>query len=301
MIGADYPLAQELNDRCDNFYFDDIEPGESCDYIIPYFAYESGFTKTQWNDWNSLGFELILDIYPVKKAVMVDNIENHIDYEYENLVTVTGTEEVSETENTTVENDNTVVGMNEIKNIYDVGSCATLDGVQYSISDVSFIYNLEDINTMPETGIYSSLYPYYRDNYFDQETGMCLPEMDRCYVKYTVNVENLTDDAKRIDVSACSIVDETNYLTQYTSELLYCSEYNRTDSDIHQTYMIELQAGESLNYTVVGALYGYDSYDKETLYCKLFTLGYDVKSGSYTNDMYGCYIELDMRGSDTDG
>lgn len=299
--GYDLPAAQKLNEEYGDMVFDDIERGEGRDYVVPYCIYEDGFTEAQWNNRDSLSYELLLDIYPEKKAIMLNTIENHMDFEYEDTAAVSESETVQTTEESAAEADNRISGYDEIENIYDVGSCAVIDGVQYTISNAGFVYNLEEITAMPDTGIYSSLYPSYRDNYFDAESGECLSEMDSCFVKYTVNVNNLTDKTKMIDVGACSIVNETNYSTKHMSALLYSTEYNREAGDEHRTYMMELQAGESLSYTIIGVLGGYDNYEKEKMYCEIFILGYDVEADSFTNDMYGCYIELDMRGSDTDG
>lgn len=286
VIGYDPMLAQALNAGSGSF--SDMKQGESCDYIVPYFAYKDGFTSSQWSNRAKLKYELILSVYPEKQVINLDNLQDYIDYD--NSVyseDITTTEIVVESEDEY--NDNRIYDINNISQIYSGEKSVNVGGIEFMINKSRRITELEELSDLPDIGKYTQTYDYYIN-----QTDSDIKALDICYIEYSVSMTNVTSNTLVLNIMDTCITDSTSYYNQYCGEKLYTSEYNNTTNDEHKIYFITLQPGENIVCTMVDTMN--KNCDIDNLYYKIFFAKYNAETDGTVDDMFGCYIKLNFGG-----
>lgn len=294
IISADMMIAQMIND--DWKEISDIETGESYDYIVPYFLYENGFSSKQWDNLYGLKYEYFLSIYPQKQVIIVDNIEEgkiNIDNEISTNLDDNYEVEITENNNQLSEDeiesvDNEIVDMQAISNVYSCDSIVNVGGIEYEINNIDIIYDYDEIQELFDEGKFTSLYNGYS------------PNDEICYIKYMVNMKNISDKPITVNLSDSCISNSTTSYNEICGELLYSSIYNNDTQDENRIFFITLQPGESIECTKVEDVY-IEDVDKGKLYYKILSFEDSKETVDSMAKMYGCYIEINVYGGDNYG
>lgn len=276
-FGFDIFLAEDLNNG--NIFLD-MSVGEEREYIIPFSIYSDSYTKKQWKNRDKLEYQLVAEVYPVERAVKLDNLVwktgPGLDYSDINIV--------DDVEHDIIDNINNGEGeVFEIQTI-EVGEC------KISVYDQKYIYNISEINLLPETGLRYMVSE--REDCFDKNTGEVMEESNQCFIQYSVDVTNLSTSEKTYYIMNNALNDGEEYNYTVTGELIYSSIYNE-NADINNQMTFNIAPGETLTFTIVEAMFGYYHYDYPVLYYAVNQLGGPIYIGGGT----ASFIALNMDGN----
>lgn len=293
IIGGDMMIAQMINN--DWKEFSDIKIGESYDYVVPYFLYENKFSSKQWADLYGLSYEYFLSIYPQKQVIIVDNIEEG-KISVDNKISIDSeddSEQIIENNNqfaddTIGSEDNEILDMQSISNVYSCDSIVNVGGIEYEIKNIDIIYDYDEIQELFDEGKFTSLYNGYS------------PNDEICYIKYMVNMKNISDKPITVNLCDSCISNSTTSYNEICGELLYSSIYNSDVQDENRIFFITLQPGESIECTKVEDVY-IEDVDKGKLYYKILSFEDSKETVDSMAKMYGCYIEINVYGGERDG
>ena len=277
-FGFDVYMAKDLNNG--NIFWD-MAVGEEREYIIPFSIYSDNYNKKQWKNRDKLEYQLVTEVYPVKRAINIDNLEwktgPGLDYSDIDIA--------DNKDNNIIDNiDNGEGEISESQTI-EVGGC------KISIYDQKFIHNISEINSLPETGIRYMVSEY--DYCFNPDTGEVMEDSNQCFIQYTVDITNVGTTDKTYYIGNNRINDGEEYSYTVSGELIYSSIYNE-NADIHGMLTFDIAPGETITCIIVEAMFGYYHYDYPVLYYAVNQLGGPVYIGGGT----ASFIALNMDGSE---
>lgn len=243
------PLVNDYNIECNDDYIptSELAKGESTTIHIVYDMYSVGFTDKQWDNRDSLVYELIIGNYPERKGFYLSDIKSNLQYEEKE-------NNVSETEDTTVGTEVTEeeydesaplwkrYGMEE-RNVYEFSEAVPYDGLEIRLKGIRVLDSVQDTeNYNPD---YLILEPIEADAY---KTYIIEAEVE------ITNPGDVYTNLCLINTGVANIVDGECIRG---AEMLYLDERQNYDK---RSGMVDLEANSVTSFKII---YGYSVFKED--------------------------------------